>query len=51
MGAVGIDFGAYLMMGDVLNADQGLLAQVLPIIERAALEMLRPEDEGGREED
>lgn len=37
---VGLDFGAILAMGEALDADRRMLAEVLPAVEGAALDAL-----------
>ena len=39
-GAFGMDFGALLALGAALGADQRLLAELLPAMEKAALDRL-----------
>lgn len=36
-GPIGLDFGAALALGQALDADMGLLADVLPAVETAVL--------------
>lgn len=49
-GAIGLDFGAVLAMGAAMGADQRMLAELLPVMEKAALDRMAPDD-GGDEED
>jgi hypothetical protein len=39
-GPFGLDFGAVLAMGAALGADQRMLAELLPAMEKAALDRL-----------
>ena len=39
-GAIGLDFGAVLAMGAALGADQRMLAELLPAMEKAAVDRL-----------
>lgn len=45
---IGLDFSAFLAMGQALGADQQLLAELLPSVEGMALAALRADghDEG-----
>lgn len=47
-GAIGLDFGAVIALGEAMGADTSLLAEVLPDIERTILDAIHG---GGEEED
>jgi hypothetical protein len=49
-GAIGLDFGAVLALGAALGADQRMLAELLPAMEKAALDrLIDPAAEDGDE--